>query len=62
VAIFLEYCDEFESFVALTNLIHSHIHTHFFIMIRGYVSDTKLRIALFESLFKRNLPDLYEHF
>jgi len=48
VAIFLEYCDEFESFVALTNLIHSHIHTHFFIMIRGYVSDTKLRIALFE--------------
>jgi len=31
-------------------------------MIRGYVSDVKLRVSLFETLFEKNLPDLLEHF
>lgn len=59
VSTFLVYCDEPDTFTAVANLIHSH---YFLNMIRGYVSDVKLRIYLFEELFKKNLPDLYEHF
>lgn len=53
------YCDENDSFIAVTNLIHSH---YFLNLIRGYVSDLKLRLSLFDQYFKSHLPDLYEHF
>jgi len=59
VGTFLEYCDEQECFIALTNLIHQH---YFLNLFRGFISDVKLRVALFEQYFKQNLPDLYEHF
>jgi len=59
VSTFLCYCDELDSFIAVTNLIHSH---YFLNLLRGYVSDMKLRITLFEQIFSRNLPDLFEHF
>lgn len=55
----MEYCDEQDSFIAVTNLIHSN---YFLNMIRGYVSDVKLFIHLFELVFKQKLPDLFEHF
>ena len=50
VSAFLVYCEEPETFTAVANLVHSH---YFLAMMRGYVSEVKLRITLFEQLFRR---------
>lgn len=59
VSTFLVYCNEYDSFIAVTNLIHQH---YFLKMIRGYLQDVRLRVYLFDKAFKQNVPDLYEHF
>ena len=59
VSCFLTYCDEVDSFVAVTNLLHSH---YFLNLTRGYVAEIKLILTLFDKLFETRMPDLYEHF
>ena len=56
----MQYCDEIDSFISVTNMIHTN--EHFLSMTRGYVCDIKLRLSIFEFYFKLNLPDLFEHF
>lgn len=57
-AILLLYLDDATAFTCLANLLNRNVHLAFFKM------DVELQqyASLFETLFKRCLPDLYHHF
>jgi hypothetical protein len=57
-AILLLYLDDFTAFTCLANMLNRSVHLSF------YKMDVELQqyASLFETLFKRILPDLYAHF
>ena len=52
----LEESQAFESFV---NLTHSY---HFLSFLRGEMRDIEWRVKFFDEKFKRELPNLFNHF
>lgn len=53
------HCDEPEAFIAFANWVHSNYLIKLF---RGYLQDIKLRVDLFDSYFRKLLPELFSHF
>ena len=57
-AILLLYLDDFEAFTCLANLLNRPVHMSFYKM----EGELQQCISLFETLFKRSLPELFHHF
>lgn len=57
-AILLLYLDDYMAFTCLANLLNRPVHMAFYKM----EGELQQFISLFETIFKRSLPDLYNHF
>lgn len=57
-AILLLYLDDYTAFTCLANLLNRPVHMAFYKM----EGELQQYISLFETIFKRSLPDLFNHF
>jgi hypothetical protein len=55
----LHYCNEYEAFMCFINLIHSY---HFLSFYKGAMRQIEWRIVFFNDMFKKELPNLFQHF
>lgn len=55
----LLFLDEYDALCCFINLTHSY---HFLSFLRGDMREVEWRVAYFEQYFKRELPDLFQHF
>jgi len=58
-ATLLTYCNKYDSFKCLINLVHSH---HFLPLFRCNEKQTRWRIKFFNKYFQKLIPDLHQHF